>query len=99
MTAKLLEGAPVAEAVLADVAKRVEALSAAGKGVGLGTILVGADEASARYVARKHEACERVGMASRHVSIPGQPPARAICFSSFGESSRCTSKCRPKAYP
>ena len=74
MTAKLLEGAPVAEAVLADVAKRVEALSAAGKGVGLGTILVGADEASARYVARKHEACERVGMVSRHVGIPADSP-------------------------
>jgi methylenetetrahydrofolate dehydrogenase (NADP+)/methenyltetrahydrofolate cyclohydrolase len=72
MTAKLLEGAPVAEAVLADVAKRVEALTAAGKGVGLGTILVGDDEASARYVARKHEACERVGIASHHASIPAE---------------------------
>jgi methylenetetrahydrofolate dehydrogenase (NADP+)/methenyltetrahydrofolate cyclohydrolase len=70
MTAKLLEGAPVAEAVLADVAKRVEALAAAGRGVGLGTILVGDDEASARYVARKHEACERVGIASHHAGIP-----------------------------
>jgi methylenetetrahydrofolate dehydrogenase (NADP+)/methenyltetrahydrofolate cyclohydrolase len=70
MTAKLLEGGPVAEAVLADVAKRVEALAAGGKGVGLGTILVGDDEASARYVARKHEACERVGIASHHAGIP-----------------------------
>jgi methylenetetrahydrofolate dehydrogenase (NADP+)/methenyltetrahydrofolate cyclohydrolase len=72
MTAKLLEGAPVAEAVLADVAKRAEALAAAGKGVGLGTILVGDDEASARYVARKHEACERVGIASHHAGIPAE---------------------------
>jgi methylenetetrahydrofolate dehydrogenase (NADP+) / methenyltetrahydrofolate cyclohydrolase len=78
VTAKLLEGAPVAEAVLADVAKRVEALAAAGKGVGLGTILVGDDEASARYVARKHEACERVGIASHHAGIPADAGHRAL---------------------
>jgi methylenetetrahydrofolate dehydrogenase (NADP+) / methenyltetrahydrofolate cyclohydrolase len=78
MTAKLLEGAPVAEAVLADVAKRVEALTAAGKGVGLGTILVGDDEASARYVARKHEACERVGIASHHAGIPADAGQGAL---------------------
>jgi methylenetetrahydrofolate dehydrogenase (NADP+)/methenyltetrahydrofolate cyclohydrolase len=77
-TAQLLEGAPVAEAVLADVAKRVEALSAAGKGVGLGTILVGDDEASARYVARKHEACERVGIASHHAGIPADAGHQAL---------------------
>jgi methylenetetrahydrofolate dehydrogenase (NADP+)/methenyltetrahydrofolate cyclohydrolase len=78
VTAKLLEGAPVAEAVLADVAKRVEALAGAGKGVGLGTILVGDDEASARYVARKHEACERVGMVSHHVAIPADAGQQAL---------------------
>jgi methylenetetrahydrofolate dehydrogenase (NADP+) / methenyltetrahydrofolate cyclohydrolase len=78
MTAKLLEGGPVAEAVLADVAKRVEALAAAGKGVGLGTILVGDDEASARYVARKHEACERVGIASHHAGIPADAGQEAL---------------------
>ncbi|HEY8525815.1 MAG TPA: tetrahydrofolate dehydrogenase/cyclohydrolase catalytic domain-containing protein [Acidimicrobiales bacterium] len=78
MTAKLLEGAPVAEAVLADVAKRVEALSDRGKGVGLGTILVGDDEPSARYVARKHEACERVGIASHHVAIPADAGQAAL---------------------
>jgi methylenetetrahydrofolate dehydrogenase (NADP+)/methenyltetrahydrofolate cyclohydrolase len=64
--------------VLADVAKRVEALSAAGKGVGLGTILVGDDEASARYVARKHEACERVGIASHHAGIPADAGHQAL---------------------
>jgi methylenetetrahydrofolate dehydrogenase (NADP+) / methenyltetrahydrofolate cyclohydrolase len=68
----------VAEAVLADVAKRVEALAAAGKGVGLGTILVGDDEASARYVARKHEACERVGIASHHAGIPADAGHEAL---------------------
>ena len=71
MTAQLLAGAPVAEAVLADVATRVEALRARGKGVGLGTILVGADAASAGYVRKKHETCEQVGIASHHIDVPG----------------------------
>ena len=71
MTAQLLAGAPVAEAVLADVAERVEGLRARGKGVGLGTILVGADAASAGYVRKKHETCEQVGIASHHIDVPG----------------------------
>lgn len=71
MTAQLLAGGPVAEAVLADVAKRVEALHARGKGVGLGTILVGDDPASAGYVRRKHETCEQVGIRSEHIQVPG----------------------------
>jgi methylenetetrahydrofolate dehydrogenase (NADP+)/methenyltetrahydrofolate cyclohydrolase len=71
VTAQLLAGAPVAEAVLADVATRVEALRARGKGVGLGTILVGADAASAGYVRKKHETCEQVGIASHHIDVPG----------------------------
>ena len=71
MTAQLLAGAPVAEAVLAEVAERVEALRARGKGVGLGTILVGADAASAGYVRKKHETCEQVGIASHHIDVPG----------------------------
>jgi methylenetetrahydrofolate dehydrogenase (NADP+) / methenyltetrahydrofolate cyclohydrolase len=71
MTAQLLAGAPVAEAVLADVTKRVADLGGRGKSVGLGTILVGDDAASAGYVRKKHEACEQVGMASQHIGVPG----------------------------
>ena len=71
MTAQLLAGTPVAEAVLDDVASRVAALRARGKAVGLGTILVGDDVASAGYVRKKHETCERVGIASHHVDVPG----------------------------
>jgi methylenetetrahydrofolate dehydrogenase (NADP+) / methenyltetrahydrofolate cyclohydrolase len=70
MTAQLLAGAPVAEAVLEDVAKRVEALAARGRSVGLGTVLVGDDEASAGYVRKKHETCAQLGIASTDVHIP-----------------------------
>jgi len=70
MTAKLLEGKPVADAVLEDVAKRVEALKARGIAPGLGTILVGDDSASAGYVRKKHETCAMVGIASFNKEIP-----------------------------
>lgn len=71
MAAKLLEGKPVAEAVLEDVRKRVEALRTRGKTVGLGTILVGDDEASAGYVRMKHEKCAELGIESVHHDVPG----------------------------
>ncbi len=69
VTAQLLAGGPVAEAVLEDVAKRVDALAEQGKAVGLGTILVGDDEASAGYVRKKHETCAELGIASTNVHI------------------------------
>ncbi|HEX3394857.1 MAG TPA: tetrahydrofolate dehydrogenase/cyclohydrolase catalytic domain-containing protein [Acidimicrobiales bacterium] len=64
-----MAGAPVAEAALTQVADRVARLAADGVTVGLGTILVGSDPASANYIARKHEACARVGMASFHQEV------------------------------
>jgi len=68
--AQLLAGGPVAEAVLLDVSERVAKLNAAGKTVGLGTILVGDDGASAGYVRKKHETCEAVGIISKGIEIP-----------------------------
>lgn len=76
MAAQLLAGAPVAEAVLDEVRKRVAELTARGVTPGLGTILVGDDGASAGYVRKKHETCEAVGIASHHIGIDagaGQP--------------------------
>lgn len=70
MAAELLAGGPVADAVLETVQARVEEMAAAGVTPGLGTILVGDDSASAGYVARKHETCERIGLASFNIEIP-----------------------------
>lgn len=64
-----MPGAPVAEAVLEGVALRVGRLRERGHSVGLGTILVGADGASASYVARKHATSEQVGIVSHHIDI------------------------------
>lgn len=72
MTAQLLAGQPVAEAVLAEVAERVEQLGSSGVRPGLGTILVGDDAASAGYVRKKHETCEEVGIASFNAEIPAE---------------------------
>jgi len=68
--AVIMSGAPVAEAVLADVAETVAKLAADGVAVGLGTILVGDDPASAGYIRKKHEACARVGMSSFSQEVP-----------------------------
>lgn len=65
-----MHGAPVAEAVLAQVADDVGKLAAAGHTVGLGTILVGDDPASAGYIRKKHEACEAHGILSAHRQLP-----------------------------
>jgi len=69
MSAVIMAGAPVAEAVMAEVAEGVAKLAAGGVTVGLGTILVGGDPASAGYIRRKHDACARVGMASFHQDV------------------------------
>ena len=70
MAAQSLAGGPVAEAVLADVADRVAKLRARGKTVGLGTILVGDNPASATYVRLKHSDCAEVGIASFGEHLP-----------------------------
>ncbi|MGQ0520427.1 MAG: bifunctional 5,10-methylenetetrahydrofolate dehydrogenase/5,10-methenyltetrahydrofolate cyclohydrolase [Actinomycetota bacterium] len=70
MTARLLEGAPVAAAVLADVADRAAKLAAGGHPPVLGTILVGDDPASAGYIRIKQKKAAELGMASPHVHLP-----------------------------
>jgi methylenetetrahydrofolate dehydrogenase (NADP+)/methenyltetrahydrofolate cyclohydrolase len=60
----------VADDVLADVRARIKALVDRGITPGLGTVLVGDDEASASYVRKKHELCAEVGMVSRNVELP-----------------------------
>jgi methylenetetrahydrofolate dehydrogenase (NADP+) / methenyltetrahydrofolate cyclohydrolase len=69
MPAVVMYGAPVAEAVLAQVAEDVAKLGAQGVTVGLGTILVGDDPASAGYIRKKHEACAAVGIRSFHQGL------------------------------
>ncbi|MBK5224601.1 MAG: bifunctional 5,10-methylenetetrahydrofolate dehydrogenase/5,10-methenyltetrahydrofolate cyclohydrolase [Acidimicrobiia bacterium] len=70
MTAQTLDGQAVATRILADLAERVSALSARGITPGLGTILVGDDGPSARYVQMKHDDCQSIGIASHQRHLP-----------------------------
>jgi methylenetetrahydrofolate dehydrogenase (NADP+) / methenyltetrahydrofolate cyclohydrolase len=65
-----MPGGPVADAVLEEVARRVEKLTAAGKTVGLATVLVGEDPASAGYIRMKQEKAAELGMLSFHTHLP-----------------------------
>ena len=70
MTATLLDGEALAARVRAEMTDRVARLRSAGVEVGLGTILVGDDAPSARYVAMKHADCAEVGIRSVHEHLP-----------------------------
>jgi methylenetetrahydrofolate dehydrogenase (NADP+)/methenyltetrahydrofolate cyclohydrolase len=66
VSALILNGETVAARIRGEVADAVAELARAGIHPGLGTILVGDDTASARYVAMKHEDCSEVGITSVH---------------------------------
>ena len=70
MTAKMMPGGPVADAVFADLGPRIEKLVANGHVPGLATLLVGADDASARYVGMKHAKAAEMGCHSVDVHLP-----------------------------
>ena len=69
MTAQLLSGKPVAEAVFADLEPRIALLRAAGRPVGLGTVLVGNDGASEGYIRMKMDRAESLGLANPHIHL------------------------------
>jgi methylenetetrahydrofolate dehydrogenase (NADP+)/methenyltetrahydrofolate cyclohydrolase len=70
MTARLLPGGPVADAVFAELAPRIEKLVASGHPPGLGTILVGDDSASAGYIRMKQEKAIELGLTAPHIHLP-----------------------------
>lgn len=70
MSARLLPGGPVAEAVLADVQIRAEKLRGDGVVPSLATILVGDDGASAGYIRLKQRRAAELGFASPHTHLP-----------------------------
>jgi methylenetetrahydrofolate dehydrogenase (NADP+)/methenyltetrahydrofolate cyclohydrolase len=69
MTAQTLDGNAAAAAVKAELVDRIAALHERGVTPGLGTLLVGDDGPSARYVAMKHDDCEELGIASFGVNL------------------------------
>ncbi|HEV8063589.1 MAG TPA: tetrahydrofolate dehydrogenase/cyclohydrolase catalytic domain-containing protein, partial [Acidimicrobiales bacterium] len=70
MTAMLLDGEAVAARIRAEIATEVASLKDGGIEPGLGTVLVGDDAPSARYVEMKHEDCAALGIASSQAHLP-----------------------------
>lgn len=70
MTAITLDGNALAAEIKADLAQRVEKLKAAGITPGLGTVLVGDDGPSAKYVGMKHRDCAELGIESVDRRLP-----------------------------
>jgi methylenetetrahydrofolate dehydrogenase (NADP+)/methenyltetrahydrofolate cyclohydrolase len=70
MSAVLMPGKPVADAVFEELAVRVAALRSAGHNPGLGTILVGSDSASEGYIRMKQARAAELGFGGTHVHLP-----------------------------
>ncbi len=70
MTAQILDGLATAKAIKQELAAKVTELKAAGKSLGLGTLLVGDDPGSHSYVAGKHRDCAQIGIESIRIDLP-----------------------------
>ncbi len=70
MAAITLDGNRLADDLKVDMRSRVEALAERGITPGLGTILVGDDGPSAKYVGMKHRDCAEIGMHSVDRRLP-----------------------------
>lgn len=66
----MMSGGPVADSVFDQLRPRIERLRASGHVPGLATLLVGDDDASARYVGMKHAKAAEFGCRSVQVRLP-----------------------------
>jgi methylenetetrahydrofolate dehydrogenase (NADP+)/methenyltetrahydrofolate cyclohydrolase len=71
MTATFIDGTRIAEDIKAEVATEVKELQKRGVHPGLSVVLVGDDAASSSYVNMKARTCEKLGIQSRKVTLPG----------------------------
>lgn len=70
MSARLIDGKKLANAIQQDIAREVEHLKKAGVTPGLAVILVGNNEASKVYVRNKEAACKKAGMFAEQHNLP-----------------------------
>jgi methylenetetrahydrofolate dehydrogenase (NADP+) / methenyltetrahydrofolate cyclohydrolase len=68
ITTRMLSGAPVRDAILDSLQKRI--VSAGSPRIALATVLVGSDAPSQKYVASKHRTAEQIGIQSVQVELP-----------------------------
>lgn len=80
MTARILDGKRIADALLESLAARVRARVQAGRArPGLAVVLVGDDPASAVYVRNKRKACARVGIRAVDFDLPANASDEQLC--------------------
>ncbi len=75
MPSQILSGAPVRDAVFAELKLKV---AGARRAPGLAVVLVGDDPASAVYVRSKGKACEKLGYHHRTIRLPGDAPEAEV---------------------
>lgn len=92
MTAQILDGKATAAAIKSDLTTRVEALKAKGLTPGLGTLLVGDDVGSQKYVAGKHRDSQQIGINSLQRELPATASQEEIegVVRELNEDPTCT---------
>ncbi|MGW7521579.1 bifunctional methylenetetrahydrofolate dehydrogenase/methenyltetrahydrofolate cyclohydrolase [Streptomyces sp. NPDC054796] len=92
MTAQILDGKATAAAIKTDLTARVEALKAKGVTPGLGTLLVGDDVGSQKYVAGKHRDSQQIGVNSIQRELPATATQEEIeaVVRELNENPDCT---------
>lgn len=87
-----LDGKQVAASIKADLARRVQVLHERGVHPGLGTLLVGEDAGSLKYVAGKHADCEEVGIVSLRCDLPADATQEQVMgeVRRFNDDPACT---------
>ena len=78
MTAQIIDGKAIAQAVRAEWKVRADALIARGITPGMAVIIVGNNPASKVYVANKVKACAQLGLYSIHVELPADTTEAAL---------------------
>jgi len=78
MTATFIDGTKIAEDIKTEVAAEVKQLQKRGVRPGLSVILVGDDAASSSYVNMKARTCEKLGINSRKIVLPGSIQTAAL---------------------
>ena len=78
MSAIKLDGLATAKAIKAELARQVVELKQRDVHPGLGTLLVGDDPGSHKYVAGKHRDCSEIGVNSIRVDLPVSASAKDV---------------------
>ena len=96
MTAIKLDGLAAASAIKAELAKQVVELKQRGVNPGLGTLLVGDDPGSHKYVAGKHRDCAEIGMHSVRIDMKASSSAADIraAIRDLNDAGRCAGQRR-----